>query len=81
MNDILAAVAIIAPLTVPLTEAVKRVAKLPDRFAPLVAIGCGLGAAFLFPPELAVQNELASGVIAGFSAAGLWSGTKALAGK
>ena len=78
MNDLLTAMAIITPIAIPLTEANKRA--IPhdvDRWAPLISMACGVGAAFLFPPNMVPVNEVAAGLLSGLAASGLYSGTRA----
>lgn len=80
MNDILVSMAILAPIVVGCVEAAKRLL-VPDRWAPIVALACGVGLAFVFPPAVAWRNELAAGVLAGLSAAGLYSGARTVTAK
>ena len=66
-------------MTTGLVEVIKR-AGLNSRYAPLASLLLGticmyLLSNFVFSPEI-----ISSGIIAGLSASGLWSGTKALAG-
>lgn len=77
MNEVLTAMAVLTPVVIGLTEVAKRAARLPDRLAPVVAIALGVAAALLFDPALPWRDELATGVLAGLSASGLWSGTRA----
>ena len=80
MNDILTAMVILAPITIALTEGAKIVigkALDVNRFAPVISVGFGVGVAFLFPPGLVPVNEVATGVLSGLAASGLYSATKA----
>lgn len=71
----------IAALTVGLTEAIKRTGKLPDQFAPLVAVlvaillsvGLTLGHG-----EMTV-DAVVFGILYGLAASGLYSGIAAMA--
>lgn len=67
---------VVVPIVVGLTEVVKRLG-LPSKFSPLVSIGFGLVIALLMQ-GVSTLTVLA-GIIYGLSAAGLYSGTKALA--
>jgi hypothetical protein len=49
-----------------------------SRFAPLYALILGIGIAFLTLPDAAVREVILQGLINGLSAAGLYSGTKAV---
>lgn len=80
MDDILLAMAVLTPIVVACVEGAKRLL-VPDRWAPIVAVGCGVGLAFLFPPSAAWNNEVASGFLAGLAASGLYSGTRAVVAK
>lgn len=77
MNDILVAMAVLTPIVVAFVEAAKRLL-IPGRWAPLVALACGVALAFIFPPDAAWRNELAAGILSGLAASGLWSGTRAV---
>ncbi len=59
-------------------DAYKNIA---NRLSPVVAIGLGIAAGYVYiapgQPEMAVL----SGIVMGLSASGLYSGTKAVAGK
>lgn len=81
MNEILMGVAVLSPIAMGLTEAAKRTGRVTERWAPLVAVGVSVAAAFIFPPVADVRQEVATGVLAGLSAAGLYSGGKALSGR
>jgi len=72
MFELTAIVAII----VGVTEAIKRTGYLPAKFAALVAIVLGVGAMFIVGDGEA-GTKVFEGIIAGLSAAGLYSGTKA----
>ena len=67
--------AIIVPVVLGVTEVFKRVG-IPNQYAGLVSLVVGLGVAFWlsgFTAGAAIQ-----GAFYGLSAAGLWSGSKAL---
>lgn len=68
-----------AALTAGVVEAIKQ-AGVPSRFAPLVALVIGVGAIGLFTWPLA-PDDVAWGLLAGLSAAGLYSGVKATTGR
>ncbi|MHB0874557.1 MAG: hypothetical protein ACYC5O_00790 [Anaerolineae bacterium] len=74
-----------AGLILAIVELLKRSVGLPTRYAGLVAVGLGLVLACLLKlddPSVAswLQVELA-GLVAGLTAAGVWSATKAAAGR
>lgn len=75
----LASLSVSIAVVVGLVEVVKRIG-LPDRFAPLLSVLFGIGAAFAFPAATPVVTVF-TGVIIGLSASGLYSGTRAVAGK
>lgn len=82
MNELLAAMLTITPVTIGGTEAVKRAAGNwidVNRFAPIIAILVGIAVAFAFPPAAGARDEVAAGVLSGLAAAGLWSGFKTTA--
>lgn len=81
MNELLQAMAIIVPFVIGLTEMAKRTGKLPDRYVPFVSVALGVALAFLIAPSLVWRDEVVAGIMAGLSASGLWSGTKAVAGR
>ena len=58
-----------------LTSVVKTIG-LPSRFAPLMSIAFGLGLAFLNRQGLPLDIIITTGIIAGLSASGLYSGVK-----
>ena len=62
--------AVLVAVITGLVQAVK-VAGLPTRFAPLLAIALGISAAFL------MKTDVLSGVVAALTSAGLFSGVKA----
>jgi len=63
-----------------LTSVVKTIG-LPSRFAPLTAIAIGLIIAFLNRGALPTDIVIMTGIVAGLTSAGLYSGTKAVIGK
>lgn len=64
------------PVTLGLVQVVKGVG-VPDRFAPIASIAFGIGLVAL--TGAVWQVAIASGIVAGLSASGLWSGSKAVA--
>lgn len=66
---------LLAGLTVGLVEAVKQLG-LPTKFAPLVAIGIGIGLSFLGFSSLPFNQLILFGIYLGLTAVGLYSGTK-----
>ena len=61
-------------VVVGVVEALKRIQFLV-KYAPLLSIVLGVGAAFFFP-EVSVGLTIFKGIIIGLAAAGLYSGTK-----
>lgn len=69
----------IVPIIVALVQVAKMVG-LPNKFAPLVAIGVGIFISFLFGHESGDMSQtILSGVIYGLSSSGLYSGIKTTA--
>ena len=72
-------IALATPMTMAVVQAAKS-AGLPSRFAPLLSLAVGATAGCLL--GAVGMGGIASGIIAGFvsgaSAAGIWSGTKAV---
>ena len=58
-----------------LTSVVKTIG-LPSRFAPIMSISFGLALAFLNRQGLPTDVVITTGIIAGLSASGLYSGVK-----
>lgn len=72
-----------APILVGLVELAKQALSLPPRFAPVLAVGLGLAAAFGTVAAIPVpaQHPVITtmiGLAMGLTAAGLYSGTRAL---
>jgi len=67
---------IVVAVIVGLVEAVKRATNLDTRFAPIVSVVLGLLIVGLFGVE-GVTSNLLDGIIAGLTASGLYSGTRA----
>lgn len=73
----------ISPLVVavvPLIVALVHIAKtlgLPSKFAPVMSLAFGVGILALLRQDLA--TTIISGLIAGLTASGLWSGVKSVA--
>lgn len=80
--EISISVVFLSGLVVGLVEISKKIG-LNARFAPLLAVGLGIGLAFLGMPISHVDpfSTLFMGLIAGLSAVGLYSGVKNSAGK
>lgn len=77
------ALALGSPLIVPIVQAIKA-AGLPDRFAPIVAVVLGLVLAFAVAlgvpgPDQPYVLTVLLGLASGLSAAGLYSGVRAVA--
>lgn len=76
--------AVLIGIVVGLTQAVKMIG-MPSKFAALVAIAIGIVIAYLaasIAPEIVAFGEIIlTGLIYGLTAAGLYSGTKALVTK
>lgn len=68
-----------APLVVALVEAAKR-AGLPAAYAPIAAVAFAIPLVALLGGAIDTE-ALVTGIVAGLSAAGLYSGTKAVAAK
>jgi len=83
MNELITGMIALTPVTMGFTQAAKIVAGKRDisRYVPAIAILFGIAGAFLFPPEMIARDEIATGVLSGFAAAGIWSGTKTALGK
>ena len=64
---------LLSPLIVAFVQLFKE-AVIPSRFLPVVAVALGLLLAWSF------NQDLVQGIIAGFTAMGLWSGVKATVG-
>ena len=67
-------------ITLGVTEVTKRIG-LKERFAPIVALLVGLLSVYLTVDGINLKELVVDGIVVGLSAMGLWSGTKALAGK
>jgi len=72
--EITAQFAVLVPVIIGAVEAAKR-AGLATRYAPLLALGLAVGAVGLLSGSWDSQTLL-EGVVAGLSAAGLYSGTR-----
>ena len=69
---------ILIPVILGLVQAAK-IAGLNTRFAPLLSIALGVVGAFVVQWSLADAGvAIIQGIIGGLSAAGLWSGTRAV---
>lgn len=74
-------IAILTAIAIGLTEAIKRMG-IPGQFLPIVALAIGVGFNLGFRFIGADTAELViGGIVAGLTASGLWSGTKATFGK
>lgn len=74
-------VVLVAPIALGLTELVKQTDRIPDEVKPVIAILIAIGVAFLVATDLSTRATIVAGLIAGLTSAGLYSGTKAIAGK
>ena len=57
-------------------EAIKRTSYLNAKFAPLIALALGV-LWFGFTGEMSLAENIFGGIVAGLTASGLYSGTKA----
>lgn len=80
MDDPTLATPLLTALALALTEVTKRVGA-PDRILPVVSMIIGVGCAFLVITDADLRTYFLTGIIAGLSASGLWSGTRAMAGR
>lgn len=69
------------PVIIALVEVVKQVTKLPGRWVPLLNLALGQAAAFVYVAPGDPQYAVLAGLVMAFSAMGLWSGVKNIAGK
>ena len=65
---------ILAPVVLAITEAVKRIGKVPTKYLPLVALGLGILIGFAAEPftDLSMVVRLWAGGISGLAATGLF---------
>jgi len=68
-------ITLIVAIVTGLTEVIKRIG-LPSKFAPIMSISFGLALAFLNRQGLPIDVVITTGIIAGLSASGLYSGVK-----
>lgn len=84
MQSVLAAVAICTPMTLAVVQGVKNMG-LPDRWAPALALLCGLVmialCALAEVVDLTWGQTALTGVLTGLSSAGLYSGVRATVNK
>lgn len=73
MIEITNAFLALVPVIIGVVEVIKRVG-LPSKWAPLLALLLGVGGAWLIIPFSG--NMILEGIVAGLSAAGLYSGAK-----
>jgi len=73
-------ITLIVAIVTGLTEVIKRIG-LPSKFAPLTAIAIGLIISFLNRGALPTDIVIMTGIVAGLTSAGLYSGTKAVINK
>ena len=59
----------------------KAYTDLANRLSPVVAIGFGIAAGYVYIAPGDIRMAILSGMVMGLSASGLYSGTKSLAGK
>ena len=67
---------IVVAIIVGLIQAIKGALDMPSRFAPLLAIVLGVGYTIFFG-DISLQEEIFTGIVAGLTASGLYSGGKA----
>lgn len=80
IKNITGSLLVITPITIALTEVVKRAAALSARWLPLASVVLGVGVALAWV-DLSLTGGLV-GVLAGLSASGLYDfGVKTVAGK
>ena len=85
--DIILFSSALIPIVVGVVEAIKRASGIEERWAPLLAIGAGIGltvlggAANLIAPPILAAGAVWYGLISGLSASGLYSSAKAMAGR
>lgn len=70
-------ITIIIAAIIGITEAAKR-SGMSSKWAPLVSLALGIGASFAFITHPDVPSAILEGIILGLTAAGLYSGTKAV---
>jgi hypothetical protein len=77
--SVIAQAAILVPFILGLVEVVKRAtgSRVSDDWSPVFAIIIGIGLAFIVI-DVDWQRNVLAGIVAGLSASGLWSGTKAV---
>jgi hypothetical protein len=71
-------ITIIVAVIIGLTEVIKRALGINKRYIPLVAILLGLGLAFLNRQGMALDITIMTGIVAGLTSMGLYSGTKSV---
>lgn len=79
MTEVLLFATILAPIILALIELLKRTAKIPNNFIPLIAFAVGIFIGFVAYPftDLAVDLRLWAGGLAGLASTGLFElGTK-----
>lgn len=59
-----------------LVEAAKRFGKLPNQFAPVLAIVLGIAAGVFYLSPGDLKQGILSGIVLGLTAVGLYSGSK-----
>jgi len=77
----IAELSVIIALVIGLTEVAKRALKLPKKFIPLTSLIIGLIVSLICAFDGIVSSVILSGIIAGLSAVGLYSGVKNTIGK
>lgn len=68
------------PILIGINQVVK-VLGLPKRFIPVASIILGIGISFVVPGVVTLSVAVIGGIVIGLSAVGLYSGTRATAGK
>lgn len=78
--EIALSLATVVALVVGLTQVVKGTGLISDRFIPVVAIFLGIVLAIIVWKGFSAE-VIISGIVAGLSSMGLWSGTKTMVSK
>lgn len=80
ITDYITKSVVIVPIVLGLTQAIKMTA-IPERYSAIIAIVVGIMIAFVTGSGVPWGQNTLAGVIYGLSAAGLYSGTKAVVSK
>lgn len=76
MNSLLTSIGEISLAAVAFKQIISKAFNLPDRFSGLLELGISVAAALFFVGI--TKDAVGMGIIAGFSAAGVWNGATAL---